>query len=344
MKKITLALLLVFISYPVFSCSCAMWVGGDGHVIIGRNMDWKEDMKSNMWVFPQGIMRDGLCGKNSLKWTSKYGSVVTTGYDVCTPDGLNEKGLFVNDLYLDESDYGIRDVNKPAIALSLWGQFFLDNFATVDEAVKYFEKNDIQVVTAEIAGPGSPVATLHISLGDPSGDNAIFEFLKGKLVVHHGKEFKIMTNSPPYDEQLALLKNYEGFGGKSPLPGTHQSNDRFVRASYYTAHLPADPKNENEAVAGILSVMRNVSQPFGTSDPARPNISSTIWRTVADVTYGVYFFESTTSPNIVWVKMSSLNFSKDAPVMKLDLVNNSDLIGDVSGKFVPTPSFEFKGS
>lgn len=39
-------------------------------------MDWLEDMKSNLWLFPRGIKREGLAGKNSLTWTSKGGRTV----------------------------------------------------------------------------------------------------------------------------------------------------------------------------------------------------------------------------------------------------------------------------
>jgi choloylglycine hydrolase len=87
--------------------------------------------------------------------------------------------------------------------------------------------------------------------------------------------------------------------------------------------------------------MRNASAPFGTADPARPNISTTIWRTVADQTNGVNYFESTANPNIVWVRMNKLNFDKGTPVTKLDLVHNPDLVGEVSTQFKPTTPFKF---
>lgn len=67
-------------------------------------MDWFEDIKSNLWLFPQGMKRDGAAGKNSAQWVSKYGSVSTTAFDVATTDGLNEKGLMVNLFYLGEAD------------------------------------------------------------------------------------------------------------------------------------------------------------------------------------------------------------------------------------------------
>ncbi len=72
-------------------------------------MDWKEDMLSNLWVFPAGVQRDGGAGPQSIKWTAKYGSVTVSGYEAGTTDGMNEKGLVANLLYLAESDYGKPD-------------------------------------------------------------------------------------------------------------------------------------------------------------------------------------------------------------------------------------------
>ena len=111
-------------------CSRIVWVGEDGEpVIVGRNMDWFEDMGSNIWIHPRGMEYNGLTSENPLKWSSKYGSVVTTGYDIAAADGVNEKGLDGNLLFLAESDYGKRDTRLPGLSLSLWLQYFLDNFA-----------------------------------------------------------------------------------------------------------------------------------------------------------------------------------------------------------------------
>ena len=92
------------------------------------------------------------------------------------------------------------------------------------------------------------------------------------------------------------------------LPGTNRAADRFARASFYinAATQSADPR---EAVAAVFSVMRNVSVPRGISTPAQPNISSTIWRTVADQKNKVYFFEDTASPSLVWVRLNRIDFS-----------------------------------
>jgi choloylglycine hydrolase len=91
-----------------------------------------------------------------------------------------------------------------------------------------------------------------------------------------------------------------------------------------------------------MSVMRNISAPFGVADPLRPNISTTRWRTVADLTKRVYYFESTTSPNVIWAYMDKLRLGEGSPVLKLDLTNSPDRIGDVSAAFKPSRPFEFK--
>ena len=102
------ALLLLFTAImPITVCGCtrAVYLGPEATVITVRSMDWVTDLGSNLWVFPQGMQRDGAAGTNSIKWTSKYGSVVASAFEAATADGINEKGLVANMLYLAESEY-----------------------------------------------------------------------------------------------------------------------------------------------------------------------------------------------------------------------------------------------
>lgn len=84
---------------------------------------------------------------NSLQWTSKYGSVVTSAFEIASTDGMNEKGLVANLLWLPETEYPVRDQSKPGLAITAWVQYMLDNFATVDEAVAFIDENTFQVVS-----------------------------------------------------------------------------------------------------------------------------------------------------------------------------------------------------
>lgn len=48
-----------------------------------RSLDWVEDIDSDLWAFPAGMERSGAPdGREALTWTSKYGSVVASGYDM----------------------------------------------------------------------------------------------------------------------------------------------------------------------------------------------------------------------------------------------------------------------
>lgn len=112
------------------ACTRAVYIGPDHMVVTGRTMDWKEDIMSNIYVFPRGIQRAGYNKENAVKWTSKYGSVIATGYDIGTCDGMNEKGLVASLLFLPESVFDRPGDTRPVMGISIWTQYVLDNFAT----------------------------------------------------------------------------------------------------------------------------------------------------------------------------------------------------------------------
>lgn len=339
----------VFGSRKAEACTRAVYLGSDDVVITGRSMDWAEDMRTDLWAFPAGMSRQGAAGANTPEWVSKYGSVIAAAYDLATADGMNEKGLVANMLYLAESEYAKPD-GRPALSMSLWAQYVLDNFATVAEAVDALKAEHFVVVTAEL--PNGKAAQIHLSLSDPTGDSAIFEYLGGKLVIHHGRQYQVMTNSPSFDQQLALNAYWDGIGGTVFMPGTNRAADRFARASFFIKAVPtkADPafvsavpdkSYANQAVASVASVMRAVSVPFGLSTPDQPNIASTLWRTVSDQKNRVYFFDAATSPNSFWVRLDDLDLKAGAPVKRLPLAGARTYSGNAAAAFEVAEPFAF---
>jgi len=189
------------------------------------------------------------------------------------------------------------------------------------------------------------LATLHLSISDASGDSAIFEYVNGHLVVHHDRKYQIMTNSPTFDQQLALEQYWRQIGGTVFLPGTNRASDRFARASFYINAIPKD-EAPDVLVASVFSVIRNVSVPFGINTPDEPNISSTRWRTVSDQKRKIYFFESALTPNTFWVTLNDIDFSPlTGKVMKLDLGTNQSntFSGNALKNFTAAQPFHFLG-
>lgn len=323
-------------------CTRALWPDADGAVLAGRSMDWAEDTGTNLWAFPRGMDRDDRID-GELRWSSRHGSLVAGAFDLMTVDGLNEAGLAAHQLFLPDSNYGELDRSRPALAVSVWMQYVLDNFATVAEAVAWIDETQLAIAAQSDPQSGRDV-TLHLALEDRSGDSAIVEYLDGRPRIHHGREYTVMTNSPPFDQQLELLASYEGLGGDRPLPGGTAADQRFARTAYYLSRLPG-PASRTEAVASLLSVVRNASQPFREPDPDKAYSSQTQWRSVIDLTNGVYVFESAHRPNIVWVELDWLDLSPGAPVRRLDLVDDrgleGGLVGEVGDRFAEAAPLEF---
>ncbi|MDE8740282.1 linear amide C-N hydrolase [Pectobacterium polaris] len=350
------------------SLACTRFVYKDpnnlDYPITARSMDWAFDTETNLWIFPRGLERSGAAGQYpSLKWTSKYGSVIASAFDsnanmASTTDGVNEKGLAANVLWLAESEYPktAPTAKKPGLSVAGWAQYALDNFATVDEAVKWLQEEKFTLVTKKVEGQ-ERMATLHLSLSDSSGDSAIIEYIDGKQVIHHDKKYQVMTNSPTFDQQLALNAYWDQIGGNVMLPGTNRAADRFVRASFYVKNVAPNKlipgvaekskiEKDKADLATAFSIIRNVSVPYGYSLPNMPNIASTRWRTVVDHQSLQYFFESAVSPNIFWVDLKDIDFApRGGKAAKLDLGPNQSTIysGQASKHFKPADPFPFAG-
>jgi len=324
----------------VEACTRGVFVTEAGTAVTLRSMDWKNDIGSNLWVFPRGMERDSAAGPDSLQWTSKYGSVIATAFDIGTADGLNEAGLVANLLYLTESEYPAAPP-KPASApmsITVWAQYILDNFASVAEAVNALAQEPFYIVP--VASPDGAAGTVHVSISDATGDSAVLEYIDGALTIHHDRAYNVMTNSPPFDQQLALNAYWQEIGGLTMLPGTNRAADRFARTSFYLDALPK-AVDDDTAVASAFSVIRNASVPMGISTPDQPNISTTRWRTVIDHANLRYFFEATLSPNVFWLDLTTLDLSEGNPVRKLTLTDGAIYGGNAGTELETAAPFTF---
>lgn len=318
------------------ACTRILWNDNKLAVFVGRTMDFPVSTEPVITVLPRGIAHDGgiIDGKrietaNPARWTSKYGSIVTSAMGVGTADGINEKGVAMHILYYTPADFGPRDPKKAGLQAVLWGQFVLDNAASVAEALVLLET--VQPIMVDHNGVKS---TVHLAIEDATGDSAIIEYVPGgKKTVYHGREHRIMTNDPSYDQHLAFRAafNFEGATRQTFIPGNVDARDRFIRADYYRKWLP-EPKDTREALASILAIARNVSVPFGAPNRAPGSLYNTEYRTAIDLTNRRYYFELTNSPNLIWTDLSKFDLSIGQPIKSLHL-DDQNLVGDVTDKF-----------
>lgn len=319
----------------LMACSLAFVNDKDVAKVVVRSMDlpkrFPEDPK--LFVFPRGMTRDsgrstvpgvrarveGLAGK-PLGWTSKFGSAAVVSFKGFATDGLNEKGLAAHLLVLEDSQHEPQDsrTELPDVA---WAQYVLDNFASVKDVVEAHRAGGFRVVAGWSSEAGYPKPLgLHLAVQDDSGDAAIFEYVKGKLVVHHGAEYRVMTNDPPMDEMLVHLKQYKGFGGNAPIPGDVDPEHRFVRLMEYYKYLP-QAKNYTDAVANALSLLRVAQVPSRQALHEEQDFWAEVqtnWVSAADVTNRIYYVNSATVPSLLWLDLQKVDFRPGAPIKFLD--------------------------
>lgn len=329
------------------ACTRILWNDSGKGVLVSRSMDWVGSSDPRLLVLPRGMQRNGgqfgratVVAENPARWTSRIGSVVVTSQNAGTPDGMNEKGLGVHALWLNATDYGPRDASKAGVQAALWSQYLLDNAATVNEALAL--QQGIQPVSVSLGSLRIPLA---LAIEDASGDSAILQYIGGQLVVHHGPQYRVLANDPDYDAALADLQRYDFTNATRdiPLPGNTNSHDRFIRANFYIDFLrTTKPRTVTEAEASLLSVARNVSDPIGAPYETPGTVDETDYRTLANLTAKVYYFEASRGLAILRTDLKRLNFAKGAPVLTLN-PDNPALIGNVTGDYRPARRTPFTG-
>lgn len=73
------------------ACTRVIYHGADSLYIVGRSLDWRTPIPTNLYVYPKGIYKQGASTPDGINWTSKYGAVYAVSYDGGITEGMNEK-------------------------------------------------------------------------------------------------------------------------------------------------------------------------------------------------------------------------------------------------------------
>lgn len=319
------------------ACSRVVYLGDKGYVLVGRTLDWRTPIPTNIYVYPRGITKTSMPTEPCLTWTSKYGSALAVGYDGGVTEGMNEKGLVMNGLFCKGTIYktATGHDNTPLMSLAMLVSYFLDNFATVDEVDTWLKDNQFAIFGQTF--DGGTVSALHWAITDASGMTMLIEYKDGEMNTYKGRDLLVLTNDPQHPQMEAIEKYWEQVGGVNMLPGTVRSADRFVRASFFINHVPKDFEYP-EALGALMSIMGTVSVPYGYELPGEPNVSSTQWTSMSDAA-GKYYFRKATSTGFMYVDLGLLRLNPGAPILKLDTAKHGDATGCVNHLLEKTPGF-----
>ena len=332
-----LSLVVTQLSY---ACTGIRLIAKDGSVIHARTLEFATDLQSNVIVVPRGMERKGNTpdGNNGMTWKTQYASVGANALDLpIIVDGVNEAGmaigLFYFPGYADYQTYDRATADKTIGQLQL-GSWILDNFASIDEMLKYLD--NIVVTSVVTKGPNFPMP-VHYIVQEASGKSVVLEYVNGELNVHDNP-LGVITNSPTYDWHMTNLRNYVNFSftnapdvklgsvtlkpfgegsGMLGMPGDFTPPSRFVRAAAFSqSAFPAE--SGNEAVLQAFHLLNNFDIPKGAvrenETDAQGNILAdyTLWTSAVDQKEKAFYFRTYDNSQIrrVALKDQDLNASK----------------------------------
>jgi choloylglycine hydrolase len=310
----------------------------DNSVVIGRSMEFGEDLGSQILVGGRGTKKQSGAPdspKGGLSWTAKYGYVGlnVAGLDmphlIC--DGMNEKGLSIGALWLPGfTEYGPTvSSNAQALEVSDFTNWVLGNFATVaevDEGLMH-----VQIWGSSLTSAKIPI---HFSIHDASGTSVVIEFLKGNTQGWvQSNTVGVLTNAPPFAWQLTNIGNYAGLSsvdaapitiGGSPypppghgsgmrgVPGDSTPPSRFIRL-LFQKQFATQPANNTDAISQALHLLNTVDIPLGTSaaqqeqKPSKGNDDYTQWVVVKALAARTFSYRTAGNPTLMQINFADLD-------------------------------------
>jgi len=311
------AIIIVVFSINALNACTTFVIHQKNLLLFGRNLDWPTGTGLAM-INQRNLEKVALIDSSEkpAKWISKFGSITFNQVGRDLPyGGMNENGLVVEQMTLDQTVYPSRD-NRSGIGACQWIQYQLDNYSTIEEVIQ--SNTILRIVDG--------IAKLHFLVCDRSGHTVSIEFLNGKMVCHTESDLpvQVLANSTYAESMICYNDN-----------GDTQSNRslyNFVTAAHQVKH--PDFPDDTSAISYAFSVLHSVSQGLATK-----------WSIVYDITNMKVHFKIFETPTIVGeqkiftkqppydpvtkiVDFKGLNFDCSAKMKVLDL--NCDIEGIVN--------------
>jgi choloylglycine hydrolase len=286
-KRIIIILFLGLLNAPGFGCTTFVLKDLQGHLAFGKNFDFPtgqghihinyRNMEKSSFIRPP---------ERVFTWISKYGSITFNQAGKEFPyGGMNEKGLVIEQMWLQEAKYPEAD-NRFGLSALQWIQFQLDNHATVEEVIG--SDSTIRISWSEIS-------SLHFLVADRSGNSAAIEYIDGKMVVHQGSElpYAVLSNCL-YDKSLEYQSNLSQNHGETYNDWTKNSSGRFVSA----AEMIDNYDGTSNRVDYSFQILEEVYQPGNTQ-----------WSIVYDLSDLTVHYESSLNTDRQIIDLNRMDFS-----------------------------------
>lgn len=346
---------LVIYNSALMACTDFRLEAKDGTFLIARSMEFGQDLQSSLRSSPRGRVFNTTTPNNKpgLSWKSKYGYLYIDGFNIdASFDGMNENGLTFEYLYLPgETQYQSIPSGKEsqAIPYSQFGDWVLSNFKTIEEVRQAL--SNVYVTNQTIPQLGDSELSAHAAIYDASGKGIVVEFYDNKINIYDN--VGVMTNAPKYEWQVTNLRNYINLSPTNPqpvtakgitytgtgqgtgavgLPGDASPPSRFVKTAFMLKNVFA-AQNASELLNLAEHIINNVDLPAGyvrSTEAGKTETDTTQWVVFKDMTHKLLYYRTYNNMTLRSVDMSNIDFSENAPRLKMPLTGAANLIAITS--------------
>lgn len=285
----------------------------------GRTLDYEFSYGDEVTITPRNYLFDfRTMGVMKTHYAIIGMAYVADGYPLYY-DAFNEKGLCMAGLnFVGNADYKEKAPDKDNIAQFEFIPWILGQCGSVREAEALLTKiNLINIPFSEAL----PLAQLHWIIADRN-EAITVESVKEGIRIYENP-VGVLTNNPPFDEQMFVLNNYMHLSPKSPtnnfsdklplhtysrgmgalgLPGDLSSQSRFVRAAF-TKMNSVSGTSEEESVSQFFHIMGSVDQQRGCCDVGDGKFEITIYTSCCNADKGIYYYTTYNNHQITAVDM-----------------------------------------
>lgn len=286
---LTAAVLAAALCRPAAACSWASFASPNA-AVVARTMDWTNRTdNAEVLGIGRGVTRKTAEGGNPLEYVTKYASIQILSLGAGVSDALNEKGLQGSVLYLEGSR--LPAPNAENARLHDMDPFFFLSYAvstcaTVKEVVlslgtfNFLPREDPLAAGSE----RSLDLPIRFVFADAGGENAVVEFLDGKMTYYANKGDLAVANEPPY----GVVQGLEEMGYQPS--GSINTIDRQARARLYLADMRERGVDDTpRAIRAMRGLTATILAGYAEIDPDWGETYHTQWWTVVDLKNPAYY-------------------------------------------------------
>ena len=319
-------------------CTAATYLTKDFY--FGRTLDyehsWDQEVTITPRKFPLHFRHGGMLENHYAIVGMAH---VAEGYPLYF-DGVNDRGLAMAGLnFVGNAVYGKNKAGKDNIAQFELLPWILGQCANVREARKLLGNINI---TDTAFSEALPPAQLHWIIADREEAITVEAVREGLRI--YDNPVGVLTNNPPFDEQMFNLNNYLNLSPAEPenrfsvklslrpysrgmgalgLPGDFSSQSRFVRAAFVKLNaLSGD--TEAESVSQFFHILNSVDQPRGCCHLGEGKYETTLYTACCNASRGIYYYTTYDNHQITAVHLYQTN-PADRCLLRFPLVQGEQI-------------------